>query len=1100
MHPRHLAKLMALLLGATLAGCGGDSGSAAERSATSAIMTNGVNATLAVQSSSSTSICWNVTLANTSTAQVTSWTVGVTLASATYTQVRNATASVSGSLVTVRPSWWGGGIAPGASVSFSLCARPAGPNPGATLTSLQVTGGATGPTSYTLTVGASTGGTTSPAAGTYSYAAGSVIQVTATPASGYAFSGWSGAASGTANPVSVTMDGAKTLTPSFSPTSTSSSISVNAGGSASGSFVADAHFSGGSTYSTTSTIDTSLLTGTIPPQAVFRTERYGEFTYTIPNLTPGSGQTVTLYFQESYWSAAGQRTFDVAVNGAAALTAFDIFAAAGGRNRAVARTFETTANASGQVVIRFTKGGGPDNPKLCGLTVAGAGTTPNTFALTVTKAGTGSGTVSGAGIACGSTCSATYASGTSVTLTASAAAGSTFAGWSGACSGTATCTVSMTAARAVTATFTGSSPGNYVVAMVQSTRSQASELTTADVASLVSSAVAQAGGLDFIRDGQTVVLKPNLVTAYTDGGKSRPADPLVNGISTDWRVVKAVADLVRARNPSGRILVMEGSVNATARAYSMLGYTASNFGSSVDEFIALEGSSCADRTTGALEQRTAVSGKRYWINSRYVNADVVISLPTMKTHVSAGITGAVKNLGIGVTPVGQFSAGTNASDDCTRGQSSTYIDHSGPEPLGQFIRDYYSLRPADFVVMDALQGLEHGPLPAWDNSGTYDYASSRKNMRLILAGRNAVAVDTIESLVMMCDPKKVPHLTKLEADGLGTTDAASITVVGKSVSEVAKPFAGKQTAICPGTAPAPTGRPAGACQAGASYPAPILTGTPRLLYRPSGTVPSGTYEGPVWLAASSTLLLSDLTFSGSVHPSQLLRATPAGAVSTWVSDAGTNGMAVDGSGAVFACSHKVQGIVRVGTNGTLTTYVDNVGGQKFNSPNDLALRSDGTIYFTDPDFQLGNRTSQTGRKGVYRVTPSGAVSLVDGTFVQPNGIALSPNQGVLYVADYGGNVVRAFTVAADGSTSGRRDFVRVTSPDGLGMDCLGNLYVASGAGSIQVFSPSGSQLGSVGVASGLSNLAFGGSDGRTLFITAGKALYALDMNLPGYFD
>ena len=189
--------------------------------------------------------------------------------------------------------------------------------------------------------------------------------------------------------------------------------------------------------------------------------------------------------------------------------------------------------------------------------------------------------------------------------------------------------------------------------------------------------------------------------------------------------------------------------------------------------------SCTDVSTSGLEQRTARSGKQYWVNSRYVNADIVISLPTMKTHLVAGITGGVKNLGIGATPVGQFSAGTNSANDCTRGQTSSYIDHTSPETLGQFIRDYYSIRPADFVVMDALQGLEHGPSPVWDtppDGGTYDYASSKKNMRLILAGNNAVAVDTIEALVMKCDPKKVPHLTKLEADGLGTTDTAKITV------------------------------------------------------------------------------------------------------------------------------------------------------------------------------------------------------------------------------------------------------------------------------------------------------------------------------------
>ena len=346
----------------------------------------------------------------------------------------------------------------------------------------------------------------------------------------------------------------------------------------------------------------------------------------------------------------------------------------------------------------------------------------------------------------------------------------------------------------------------YVVAMVQSTKANASDLTAQDVADLVGSAVSKAGGIDFIKTGQTVVLKPNLVTAYTDHYRMAPADLTVNGIATDWRVVKAVADLVRPKvGSTGKILVMEGSTMSTPTAYSMLGYTKANI-SAVDEFVALEGTACTDRTTTALVQKTGKSGTQYWVNKRYVEADVVISMPTMKTHLAAGITGSVKNLGIGTTPMGQFSlasANTNASD-CTRGQAAgaNSIDHSTPESLGSFIRDYFSLHPADFVVMDALQGLEHGPAPAFEpkgDAGYYDYASSKKNMRLILAGQNAVAVDTIEALVMKCDPKKVPHLTKLEADGLGTTDTAKIEVVGKQVSEVAKPFAGKLTDICPGT-------------------------------------------------------------------------------------------------------------------------------------------------------------------------------------------------------------------------------------------------------------------------------------------------------------
>jgi len=337
----------------------------------------------------------------------------------------------------------------------------------------------------------------------------------------------------------------------------------------------------------------------------------------------------------------------------------------------------------------------------------------------------------------------------------------------------------------------GSGDAKPLVAMVQAGKGQATDLTMADVADLVKNAVSLAGGLDFIKDGNTVVLTPNLLTVYEDAGETL-ASPTVSGINTDWRVVKAVADLVREKNPRGKVLIMAGATLSTALVYSILGYTPENFGSAVDQLIALEGESCTDTSTSGLEQRTGRSGKQYWLDRRYLAADVVISLPTMATDSWAGIGGAIENLGIGATPAGQYAGGTNPND-CTREK----IDRSSSVAAGAFIRDFYGIRPADFVVMDALQGLEHGPLPIWDDSGIYEYASSIKGMRLILAGRNAVAVDTIQALVMKCDPQKVPFLSQLSSDGLGTTDPARITVVGKQVPEVAKAFAGKQTDICP---------------------------------------------------------------------------------------------------------------------------------------------------------------------------------------------------------------------------------------------------------------------------------------------------------------
>jgi len=348
---------------------------------------------------------------------------------------------------------------------------------------------------------------------------------------------------------------------------------------------------------------------------------------------------------------------------------------------------------------------------------------------------------------------------------------------------------------------TAGTGSQYTVAMVQSSKENATDISQADVMAMVSEAITNAGGLGFIVDGQTVVLKPNLVTPYVGCWSSGTALPqTVNGVTTDWRVTKAVADLVRSLNPTGKILVMEGSNRNTTTAFSLLGYTSANFGSSVDEFIALEGSGCSNRSTAGLIQKPGASGKQYWVNEQYFNADLVISIGAMKTHSSAGITGCVKNVGIGTTPNSQYSVSTNAAD-CTRNMSqssqASYIDHS-TLVLSNFISDYYSIRPPDFAVMDGLQGLQHGPCTA--NAP----ASDKMNMRLILASRNAVALDTIETLVMGCDPQLVPHLTNAAANGLGTTDPSNITLVGTrqdatdaiTVDDVRKPFASGVPGVC----------------------------------------------------------------------------------------------------------------------------------------------------------------------------------------------------------------------------------------------------------------------------------------------------------------
>ncbi len=166
------------------------------------------------------------------------------------------------------------------------------------------------------------------------------------------------------------VDPGSTVVPSFSgPVST---VAVNAGGPAVGDFGADEFYFHGATYGTDVPIDTALVADDPVPSAVFNTERFGVMTYTIPERS--GPQRVTLYFAESWVTGPGERVFGVAINGASVLSDFDILAEAGGSNRAIARTFGTTADADGNVVITFTEN--VQEPKVNGIVVVGEGTTP----------------------------------------------------------------------------------------------------------------------------------------------------------------------------------------------------------------------------------------------------------------------------------------------------------------------------------------------------------------------------------------------------------------------------------------------------------------------------------------------------------------------------------------------------------------------------------------------------------------------------------------------------------------------------------------------------------------------------------------------------
>jgi glucuronoarabinoxylan endo-1,4-beta-xylanase len=182
-----------------------------------------------------------------------------------------------------------------------------------------------------------------------------------------------GTAGGSVTPTPTPTIGPGTPTPT--PTPGSGSISIACGRtSALGSFQADQYYSGGSTYANSNTIDVSQITSNPPPAALFNNERYGAMSYTIPGFTAGNSYTVTLYFAETYVTSSGSRRFNVSINGATVLSNFDIYATAGGQNKAIARPFTATANSSGQIVIQFTSV--TENPKINGISIQPGGNTP----------------------------------------------------------------------------------------------------------------------------------------------------------------------------------------------------------------------------------------------------------------------------------------------------------------------------------------------------------------------------------------------------------------------------------------------------------------------------------------------------------------------------------------------------------------------------------------------------------------------------------------------------------------------------------------------------------------------------------------------------
>jgi len=330
-----------------------------------------------------------------------------------------------------------------------------------------------------------------------------------------------------------------------------------------------------------------------------------------------------------------------------------------------------------------------------------------------------------------------------------------------------------------------------IVSVVQSSVGKAKDLEYEEIKEMVTTAVTMAGGFEgMIKDGMTVIIKPNLVTSidYTlPGWQGRPLNPEVNGTTTDYRVARAIVELVRQYNPNGKVYIMEGSSMDTKACFKQLNYTP-EYIPGVDEFIAIESDSGdwrdynSDKLTKVTVKDALVESEIY-MNKRYYDADVIISVPCLKTHWTEVVSGSVKNVGIGATPANIY--GTEPVNN----NRANVLNHDKVW-LDQWIHDFFMAKPVDFTIIDGLQGIQNGPTPCYDQTRTTDIAQDQMNTRLIVASKDCIAADTIESLIMEWDPAAVGYLGYLETSGAGNSNISKIHVEGKRVDEVRMDFKG----------------------------------------------------------------------------------------------------------------------------------------------------------------------------------------------------------------------------------------------------------------------------------------------------------------------
>jgi gluconolactonase len=262
-------------------------------------------------------------------------------------------------------------------------------------------------------------------------------------------------------------------------------------------------------------------------------------------------------------------------------------------------------------------------------------------------------------------------------------------------------------------------------------------------------------------------------------------------------------------------------------------------------------------------------------------------------------------------------------------------------------------------------------------------------------------------------------------------------------------------------------------------------------------------EGPAWFPAGRYLVWSD------IPNDRMLRWDETdGSVSVFRQPSmNSNGNTVDADGRLITCEHRGRRVTRTEHDGTISVLADRFEGRRLNSPNDVVVRSDGSIWFTDPDYGIQHdyegekATSEIGARNVYRLDPAtGTLGAVATDFVCPNGLAFSPDERWLYVSDTGATHVpggpahiRRLKVSADGRTLGASEAFATCSArlfDGFRFDTEGRLW-SSAADGVHCFDPDGTLIGKVLIPEMVANVTFGGARRNRLFITATTSLYSV---------